>query len=166
VRKWEEAAQIPLYDRTFPTLGLEFALLLRFCFIPSAFPCQFPELRMRRIKWNWFPIISVARWGAKGPCPQKNFRNIVILCFKRRYPKQNSVIFLKSSAFAHPYFFGSSKIFGLTTLLFPIKEFTDWLDCVMFAETSSQMRSQKFWRRGGKQQLSLNIWIFIFSPCF
>jgi len=33
---------------------------------------------------------------AKGPCPPKFLENIVILCFERRFFKQNSVIRLQS----------------------------------------------------------------------
>ena len=33
--------------------------------------------------------------GPKGPCPPKFLENIVILCFERRFSKQNSVIRLK-----------------------------------------------------------------------
>jgi len=42
------------------------------------------------------PDIGVAR-GSRGPYPPTFSEHIVILCFKRRYPKQNSVICLKSS---------------------------------------------------------------------
>jgi len=38
-------------------------------------------------------------------------QHIVILCFERRYPKQNGVIRLKSNTF------GPLQIFGLATLL-------------------------------------------------
>jgi len=35
--------------------------------------------------------------GAKGPCLQKCLENMVILCFERRFSKQNRVIRLKSN---------------------------------------------------------------------
>jgi len=45
--------------------------------------------------------IGVARGGSKGPCPPKIFRKyIVILCFEKRFSKQNSVIRLKSNILA------------------------------------------------------------------
>jgi len=51
--------------------------------------------------------------------PPKFLENIVILCFERRFSKQNSVIRLKSSILAPPKFFGPSQIFGLAT---PLRE--------------------------------------------
>jgi len=48
--------------------------------------------------------IGVAR-GAKGAMPPLKFlENIVILCFERRFAKQNSVIRLKSNILAPPNF--------------------------------------------------------------
>ena len=44
-------------------------------------------------------IIGVAR-GGKGAMAPQFLENIVILCFKRRFSKQNSVIRLKSSILA------------------------------------------------------------------
>ena len=56
--------------------------------------------------------------GPKEPCPPPQFlENIVILCFERRFSKQNSAIRLKSSILAHPKFFGPHQIFGLATPL-------------------------------------------------
>jgi len=52
--------------------------------------------------------------GPTGPWPPKFLEHIVIFCFERRYPKQNSVICLKSSI-SPP---GPSQIFGLATLLY------------------------------------------------
>jgi len=46
-------------------------------------------------------------------------KRAVILCFERRYSKQNSVFCLKSSISAPPNFFYLSQIFGLATLLVP-----------------------------------------------
>jgi len=54
--------------------------------------------------------------GARGESPYKFSEHIVILCFKRRYPKQNSVICIKSSILP-PNFSGPSQIFGLATPL-------------------------------------------------
>jgi len=44
--------------------------------------------------------------GSKGPCPPKFLEKIVILCFERRFSKQNSVIRLKSNIFGLPKFLG------------------------------------------------------------
>jgi len=46
-------------------------------------------------KGNVFIYIGVARGGQRGHALPKCFENIVILCFKRRFSKQNSVIRLK-----------------------------------------------------------------------
>jgi len=35
--------------------------------------------------------------GPTGPCPPEDLEHIVILCFERRYPKQNTVIRPKSN---------------------------------------------------------------------
>ena len=51
--------------------------------------------------------------GPKGPCTPKFLENIVILCFERRFSKQNSVIRLKSNILP-PQFF-DPQIFGLVT---------------------------------------------------
>jgi len=40
-----------------------------------------------------------------GPCPHKYLERIVILCFERRYPQQNSVIRLKSNILVPNQFF-------------------------------------------------------------
>ena len=45
--------------------------------------------------------IGVAR-GFKGSCPSKFLENIVILCFQRRFFKQNIVIRLKSNILSPP----------------------------------------------------------------
>jgi len=56
-----------------------------------------------------FLWIGVAR-GPRVPFPSKFSAHIVILCFEKRYPKQNSVIRLKSNIL-------TPQIFGLATLL-------------------------------------------------
>jgi len=57
--------------------------------------------------------IGVARGGPKGPwLPRKFLENIVILCFKRRFSKQNSVIRLKSYTLAPTNFFGPHNFLG------------------------------------------------------
>ena len=44
------------------------------------------------------------QWGPKGPCPPPIFlEHIVILCFERRFSKQNSVVRLKSNIFASQF---------------------------------------------------------------
>jgi len=50
------------------------------------------------------PSIGVDR-GAKKAMPPQNLENIVILCFERRFSKQNSVIRLKSNILAPTNFF-------------------------------------------------------------
>jgi len=49
--------------------------------------------------------IGVVREGQRGHAPQTFLENIVILCFERRFSKQNSVIRLKSNILA-PLSFG------------------------------------------------------------
>jgi len=49
-------------------------------------------------------LIDVAGWDLRGYGPLKFLENIVILCFERRFSKQNSVIRLKSSILARPNF--------------------------------------------------------------
>ena len=67
-----------------------------------------------------FEFMGAARVTRRACLPQF-LENIVILCFERPYPKQNSVIRLKSNVSASPQFFCPPNIFGLATLLF---EFT------------------------------------------
>jgi len=50
--------------------------------------------------------IGVAKGGPKGHGPPKCLENIVILCFERRFSKQNSVIRLKTNIFPPPKFMG------------------------------------------------------------
>jgi len=59
--------------------------------------------------------IGVAR-GAKGTMPPTFLENIVILCFERRFSKQNSVIRLKSYIFP-PNFFAPSPNFWAPLVL-------------------------------------------------
>jgi len=58
------------------------------------------------------PAIGVAKGGERGLGPPKILENIVILCFERRFSRQNSVIRLKSNILP-------PKIFGLATPLRP-----------------------------------------------
>ena len=53
--------------------------------------------------------------GPKEPCPPKFLENIVILCFEKRFSKQNSVIHLKSSILAPPKFFPKNFWAGYAT---------------------------------------------------
>ena len=67
-------------------------------------------------KWSCVRIchkgIGIAR-GAKGPCsPPKYLENIVILCFERRFSKQNSVIRPKSSIFRPQNFLAPTIYLG------------------------------------------------------
>jgi len=74
--------------------------------------------------WKWLIYISLGfRWecigmlrGAKGPYLPKKIENIVILCFERRFSKQNSVIRLKSNILT-PQIFCTPSIFELATPL-------------------------------------------------
>jgi len=50
--------------------------------------------------------------GQRGHGPPKCLENMVILCFERRFPKQNSVIHLKSSILAQKKIFGPLKFLG------------------------------------------------------
>ena len=50
--------------------------------------------------------IGVAKGGQRGHAPQKCLENTVILCFERRFSKQNSVIRLKSNILPPPKFLG------------------------------------------------------------
>jgi len=54
--------------------------------------------------------IGLARGDQRGHVPPKCLENIVILCFERRFSKQNNVIRLKSNILA-------PQIFGLATRL-------------------------------------------------
>jgi len=49
--------------------------------------------------------------------PQKLLENIATLCFERRFPKQNSVIRLKSNILPTPQIFVPLQTFGLATPL-------------------------------------------------
>ena len=55
--------------------------------------------------------VGVARGGERGHAPQKFLETAVILCFERRFSKENSVICLKSNILAPP------QISGLATPL-------------------------------------------------
>jgi len=46
--------------------------------------------------------IGVDRGGQRGYVPPKFLENLVILCFERRFSKQNSVICLKSNILPPP----------------------------------------------------------------
>jgi len=59
--------------------------------------------------------IGVAR-GANGATPTF-LDNINILCFEKRFSKQNSVIRLKSNILVPPNFLPPPQIFGLATPL-------------------------------------------------
>ena len=47
--------------------------------------------------------------GPSGPCPPKFFKNIVILCFERRFSKQKSVIRLKLNSLLPPNFWAGLR---------------------------------------------------------
>jgi len=53
------------------------------------------------ISWFTFCCVAavamgVAKGGETGPCPQKCLEFLVISCFERQYPMQNTVVSLKS----------------------------------------------------------------------
>jgi len=74
--------------------------------------------------WAKFAILSVSagwshrhsRGGQRDHAPPKFFENIVILCFEKRFSKQNSVIRLKSNILS-PQNFCPPEISGLATPL-------------------------------------------------
>jgi len=67
--------------------------------------------RTKSITQNIRGFIHSCSQGAYGAMPPKFVEHIVVLCFKRQYRKQNSVIRLKSNILPLP------KSFGLATLL-------------------------------------------------
>jgi len=80
-------------------------------------------------------------------CFPNLLENIVILCFEKRFSKQNDVIRLKSYTFAPPKFFAPSKFLG-------------WLcHCVgllIFAQESNP--EVLGWNMRETKQCFLNIW--------
>jgi len=53
---------------------------------------------------GWGGVMGVAKGGGKGAMPPKWLEFIVIFCFERRYPKQNSAFCLKSNILVPPNF--------------------------------------------------------------
>jgi len=64
------------------------------------------------------------RSGAHGS--PKFLENMVILCFERRFSKQNRVIRLKSNILPPSQFFDPSQIFGLATPLVEPESFFEY----------------------------------------
>jgi len=97
--------------------------------------------------------IGVARRGPKGPCHPQFLENITILCFERRFSKQNSVIRLKSSILT-PQFFWSSLNFWAGYATATNLECRSRLqqDPAFFFWT--QRRSQKFVKNRSRNQFS------------
>jgi len=62
-------------------------------------------------------IRGFTHWHSQGGHSPQLLEHIVVLCFERRYPKQNSVNSLALQ------FFGPSQIFGLVTLLVLLKDY-------------------------------------------
>ena len=56
--------------------------------------------------------IGVARGGQRNHGPSKYLEHIVILCFERRFSKQNCAIRLKSNILVSPKYFGPLKFLG------------------------------------------------------
>jgi len=61
------------------------------------------------------PDIGAARWGQRGHAPPKFLENIVILCFERRFSKQNSAIRRKSDILVPPKKFFAGYATGART---------------------------------------------------
>jgi len=69
--------------------------------------------------------MQLHRRSQGGHAPKTFLENIVILCFERRFSKQNSVIRLKSNIWP-PQFF-SPHVFGLVTPLYNYKVDLIWI---------------------------------------
>jgi len=80
------------------------------CYSKQNFPV--PVSKQNRLWFYPRQFIGLARGGERGHGPPKCLENIVILCFERRFPKQNSVIHLKSSILAPKKIFGPLKFLG------------------------------------------------------
>ena len=78
--------------------------------------CIFPSFCLLRLVATTPRIVvinmGVARGGPKGPSSPKILENIVILCFERRFSKQNSVIRLKSNILTPQNFLPPPKYLG------------------------------------------------------
>jgi len=77
--------------------------------LPAKFNKQMHALLLLKLIWSILHnCIVVGKEGSMGSCPHKFLEHIVILCFERRYHKQNSDIRLKSNMFPNknsPQFF-------------------------------------------------------------
>ena len=73
----------------------------------------YSDIRIYREQWfSTFHGIGVARGGQRGHAPPKCLENIVILCFERRFSKQNGVIRLNSNILSPLIFLPPSKFLG------------------------------------------------------
>jgi len=84
---------------------VSFEPLLNFCILAACTTCKalfiYPfsntHVPLRSSSLKEVTNIGVAGGGPKRPCPPKFLENIAILCFERRFSKQNSVIRLQSN---------------------------------------------------------------------
>ena len=82
--------------------------------------------------------------GPRGPCPPKFLKHRVILCFERRYSKQNSVICLKSSLLTPSLFWT-----GYATARIVLKSLLPAIRNLPFAETRLARKPDKLLCRAG-----------------
>ena len=98
-------------------------------------------------------LIGVARGGPKGPCLSKFSKNMVILCFERRFSKQNRVIRLKWNILALPIFC-PPQVFGLAaplSLLLDLERNTQ--QCLVVRNLFLCAEMSLFYVRGGSMLL-------------
>jgi len=81
---------------------------------------------------QWFPTflaswtIGVARGGQRSHVPPKGLENMVILCFERRFFKQNRVIHLKSNILAPQFFWPLPNFWaGYATVMDPFDDLAE-----------------------------------------
>jgi len=75
-----------------------------------SFSC-YPQKNRHSWKREKGGIIGIERGGQWGHSPKKILENIIILCFERRFSKQNSVIRLKPNILPTQNFLPPQKIF-------------------------------------------------------
>jgi len=82
-------------------------------------------------------FIGLARGGKRATPPKKILENIVILCFEKRFSKQNSVIRLKSSILAPPKFLGWLRHWVRSNICVVVVSIHVNINCSLFVFTSS-----------------------------
>jgi len=80
------------------------------CGLATAGECLYTSYDIS-LKKHYVEIIKVIG-VARGDIPPKFLENIVILCFERRFSKQNSVIRLKSNIVSPPMFWPPTKFWA------------------------------------------------------